>query len=99
MICWNRRNDDEGVMTHGTEGDDANEEAIAEFMTRVATLPGTLTLPDPMYLWWKAQLLQRRSAERRARLPVDVMQTIEMAAGLVAAVWLFYSSLSSVFRP
>ncbi len=68
-------------------------------MTRVAALPVTLTLPDPMYLWWKAQLLQSRDAERRARFPIDVMHPIEIAAGVIAAVWLFYSSLSYLFRP
>jgi len=86
-------------MTNGTDDHEGNEQAIVEFMRRLAALPVPLTLPDPMYLWWKAQLLQRRSAERRARLPIDVMQPIEIAAGLTAAVWLFYSSLSYLFRP
>src|SRR5260370_9114290 len=87
------RNGDEGVMTNGTERHGADEQAIAAFMTRVAALPVTLTLPDPMYLWWKAQLLQRREAGRRARFPVDVIQPIEIAAGLLAAGRLFPSSL------
>jgi hypothetical protein len=86
-------------MTNGTERHGADEQAIAAFMTRVAALPVTLTLPDPMYLWWKAQLLQRREAERRARFPIDVIQPIEIAAGLLAAVWLFYSSLWHLLRP
>jgi hypothetical protein len=90
---------DGGEMTDGTERDEGNDQPIAEFMTRVAALPVTMTLPDPMYLWWKAHLLQRRDAERRARLPIDVMQPIEIAAGLIAAVWLFYSSLWYLFRP
>jgi hypothetical protein len=87
------------MMTNGTERDEGNEQSIAEFMTRVAALPVPVTLPDPMYLWWKAHLLQRRDAERRARLPIDVVQPIEIATGLIAAVWLFYSSLSYFFRP
>ncbi len=85
-------------MTNGTEGHEANEQAIAEFMARVAALPVTSTLPDPMHVWWKAQLLERWSGERRARLPITVMQPIEIAASLVGAVWLFYSSLSYLFR-
>ena len=86
-------------MTNGTERDEGNERPIAEFMTCVAALPVTVTLPDPMYLWWKAHFLQRRDAGQLARLPIDVMQPIEIAAGLIAAVWLFYSSLSYLLRP
>jgi hypothetical protein len=85
-------------MTNGTERYEGNELTIAEFMTRVAALPVTVTLPDPMYLWWKAHLLQRRDVERRARFPIELVQPIEIAAGLMAAVWLFYSSLSYLFR-
>ena len=86
-------------MTNGIERYDADEQAIAEFMTRVAALPVSATLPDPLYLWWKAHLLQHRDAQRRARLPIDAMQPVEIAAGLIAAAWLFYSSLSHLLRP
>ncbi len=85
-------------MTNRTEGDEANDQAIAAFMARVAALPVTSTLPDPMQVWCKAQLLERWSAGRRARLPITVMQPIEIAASLIGAVWLFYSSLSYLFR-
>jgi hypothetical protein len=80
-------------MTDRPEHDEATEELIAEFMTRVAALPLPKTLPDPMQLWWKARLLERRAAEHRARLPIDVIQPIEIAAGLIAAAWLLYSFL------
>jgi len=85
-------------MADQTERDEGNDQPIAEFMARVAALPVTVTLPDPMYLWWKAHLLQRRDAERLALFPIDVVQPIEIATGLVAALWLFYSSLSYLFR-
>jgi hypothetical protein len=85
-------------MTHGTEGHELNEPAIAEFMARVAALPVTSALPDPMHAWWKAQLLERWSRERRARLPITVMQPIEIAASLIGAAWLFYSSLLYLLR-
>ena len=85
-------------MTNGTDGDEANDQAIASFMARVAALPVPSTLPDPMQVWCRAQLLARWSAERRARLPITVMQPIEIAATLIGAVWLFYSSLSYIFR-
>ncbi len=85
-------------MTNGTQGDEANEQAIAAFMARVSALPVTSTLPDPMQVWCRAHLLERWSAERRARLPITVMRPIEIAASLIGAVWLFYSSLSYLFR-
>ena len=85
-------------MTNGTDRDEASEQAIAAFMARVAALPVTSTLPDSMQVWCKAQLLERWSAERRARLPITVMQPIEIAASLIGAVWLFYSWLSYLFR-
>jgi hypothetical protein len=85
-------------MTNGTEGDEANEQAIAAFMARVAALPVTSALPDPVQVWCKAQLFERWSQERRARLPITVMQPIEIAASLIGAVWLVYSSLSYLFR-
>ena len=43
--------------------------------------------------WWKAQLLKKWEAERRAQWPLDVMQRIEIAGGLVAAGLLLSWSL------
>jgi hypothetical protein len=54
--------------------------------------------PDPIQVWWKARLLERWNEERRARIPITVMQPIEIAASPMGAVWLFYSSLSCLFR-
>jgi hypothetical protein len=85
-------------MTNGTHDDEAHEQAIAAFMARVAALPGPAALPDPLQVWCKAQLLERWSAERHARLPITVMRPIEIAASVIGAVWLVYSSLSYLFR-
>ena len=85
-------------MTNETEGAEPNEQAIAEFMTQVAALPVTSALPDPVHVWWKAQLLERWSNDRRARLPISVMLPIEAAASLIGAMWLVYSWLSYLFR-
>jgi hypothetical protein len=72
------------------------ERAVAAFMSRVANLripsPGS-RIPDPAALWCKAQLIQRWEAERRAQRPLDIMQPIEIAGGLVAAGLLLYWSL------
>ena len=64
------------------------ERAVAAFMSRVVNLripdPGS-PIPDPAALWNKARLIQRWEAERRAQRPLDIMQRIEIAGGLVAA--------------
>jgi hypothetical protein len=52
---------------------------------------------DPARLWWKAQLLKKWEAERRAQLPLDVMHPIEIAGGLVAAGLMLYWSLPYLF--
>jgi hypothetical protein len=84
-------------MTDWFELSQHDEEAVAAFMSRVAALPTEYRAVDPMYLWWKAQLLRRWDAERRVQLPLDVMQPIEIAAGLGAAAFLVYRSLPFLF--
>jgi hypothetical protein len=77
-------------MTKWDELGDADERANASFMRRVASLPAPAALPDPSVIWWKAQLVRRWEAQRRAQLPLDVMQPIEIVGGMaVAAVLLF----------
>jgi hypothetical protein len=75
---------------------DDEERAIATFMSRVASV----RIPDPESpilssntLWWKAKLLDRWEAERRAQWPLDIVQPIGIAGGLVAAGLLLYWSL------
>lgn len=84
-------------MTNWFELKAEDEQAIAAFMTRVAALPTDLRSSDAMQLWWKAQLLRRWDAERRAVAPIEVMQPFEIAAGLGAAAFLLYLSLPYLF--
>ena len=74
-----------------------DERHVAEFMQRVAALPTASFSVNPNYVWWKAQLLRRWDAERKAQIPLDVMQPIEIAAGLLVAGFLFYWSIGRVF--
>ena len=69
------------------------EAVVAAFMAQVGSLPARTATPDPAVLWLKAELLRRWDAERRAHIPLDVMQPVEMAAGLAAAAFLLYFSL------
>ena len=87
-------------MTEWFELNDEEERAVAAFMARVSALPTAGATPDAMQLWWKAQLLRRWDAERRAQAPLDVMHPFEIAAGLGTAALLLYWSfpyLSFVF--
>ena len=79
------------------ELNDNDETAVAAVMARVAALPGRARTPDPLPPWWKAQLLRRWDAERRAQLPLDLMQPIEMAAAVGAAAFLLFLSLPYLF--
>ena len=83
-------------MTEWFDLDENEERAIAAFMSRVSDLgipdPGS-RIPDPAELWCKAMLLRKWEAERRAQWPLDIMQPIEIAGGLVAAGLLLYWSL------
>ena len=83
-------------MTEWLDLGEEDERAIAAFMSRVANLriPNHESrIPTSGQLWWKAQLLKKWEAERRAQWPLDVMQPIEIAGGLVAAGLLLYWSL------
>ena len=82
-------------MTEWFDLNEADEKAIAAFMSRVANLripDPESRIPDPAQLWCKAKLLARWEAERRAQRPLDIMQPIEIAGGLVAAGVLLYLS-------
>jgi len=76
------------------------EEAVAAFMRRVAIVPEAdrAQRPDPSVLWWKAQLVRRWNSERRAQAPLDVIEPIQIAAGLVAAGLLLVWTLPSLAR-
>ena len=82
------------------EIDAEDERAVTAFMARLAATPMPVThhVPDALSLWWKAQLLRRWDAHRRVQAPLDVMEPIEIAAGLAAAAALFVWSLPSLLK-
>jgi hypothetical protein len=67
-------------------------------MTQVAALTTPMTMRDPRPLWWKAQLVRRWDAERRAQAPLDLIERIEIVAGLAAAAVLLVWTVPMVFR-
>src|SRR5262245_14286931 len=83
---WNRASE--------SNGDDREAQVVATWMTDLAALPVTnAPLPDPTYLWWKAELLRRWDAQQRATQPIEVGEQVEVGVGLAAAtgllIWLW----------
>ena len=85
-------------MANWFELHEDDDRAVAGFMARVASLPTTDATGNPMALWWKAQLIRRWDAERRAQLPLDVMDRIEIGAGLAAVAGLLVWAIPTVSR-
>jgi len=57
------------------------------WMRRMADTTGeSHSLPDPDVIWWKAQLLRRWNADRRASAPIERMHKAELFAGLASLV-------------
>jgi hypothetical protein len=83
---WNRR-----VMAQ-------DEAAVDEFMKRLAAAPPRhhSALPEAEVLWLKAQLLRRWEAERKVQIPLDIMEPVQLAAGLALASLLLVWSLPSL---
>jgi hypothetical protein len=76
------------------------EEVVSAYMTRLANAvpAGVSRVPDPAVLWVKAQMLKRWDAERKAQAPLDVMEPIQVVAGLAAAAVLFVWSIPSLLQ-
>ena len=81
--------------------DERDEEAVMGFMARVGALPPPPAAREgastPAQIWWKAQLLQQWDAERRVTAPIDHMQPVELAAGIVCAAFLLYRAIPYFF--
>jgi hypothetical protein len=77
-----------------------DEQLVADYMAKLAgTVPQrTSQVPDAGMLWVKAQMLRRWDAERKAQAPLDVMEPVQIAAGLAAAAVLFVWSLPSLLQ-
>ena len=76
------------------------EQNIAAYMSRLATAGSRYAprLPTADVLWVKAQMLERWEAERRVQAPLDVMDSFQIGAGLIAAGILLFWSLPALLR-
>jgi hypothetical protein len=87
-------------MVEWFDRDAEDDGVVAEYMDRLANVsPGKMSqVPDASVLWVKAQMLRRWDAERKAQAPLDVMEPIQIAAGIAAAAVLFIWSLPSLIQ-
>jgi hypothetical protein len=76
------------------------EQDISAYMSKLATAasPAGARLPAVDVLWVKAQMLQRWEAERKVQAPLDVMEPVQITAGLVAAGVLLFWSLPALLK-
>jgi hypothetical protein len=75
------------------------ERAVAVFMERLRStpLPVSPHIPGADVLWLKARLIRQWDAQRKVRRPIDVMEPLELAAGVMAAGLLLAWSVPSAF--
>src|SRR5262245_43427895 len=73
--------------------DEQDEALVSEWMRQFAALPlDAPRLPDPAYLWWKAELLKRWDAQRTVTAPLEWGERAQVATGLVGAAILLILS-------
>ena len=64
-----------------------DETLIAQAMAELAEAPhDSSRLPDPSFIWWKAQFLRRLDAEREATAPLDVGDHMHIGAAVLGAL-------------
>src|SRR5262249_61449598 len=85
-MTWNR--------SANAEIDVQETQMVTAWLKELSAVPVTeAPLPDPTYLWWKAELLRRWDAQQRITAPIEVGEQVQMGLGLVAAagllVWLW----------
>ena len=69
---------------------------VEAFMARLAAVREAGPGFDARALWWKGQLLRRWDAERRVTRPLDMIEPVEIAGGLIAAGLLLFWALPSL---
>jgi hypothetical protein len=76
------------------------EQHLAAYLSRLSAsaLPKTAHVPNADLLWVKAQMLRRWEVERKVQAPLDLMEPVQIAAGLVAAGVLLVWSLPSLLK-
>jgi hypothetical protein len=83
IMMWNRSANLEAV--------DQETQMVTAWLKELSALPVTeAPLPDPTYLWWKAELLRRWDAQQRVTAPIEIGEQVQMGLGLIAAAGLLF---------
>jgi hypothetical protein len=73
--------------SHEDKLDAQDERDVAAWMQELAALPlDTSPTTDPVYLWWKAEMLRRWDAQRRVVAPIDIGEHVVAGIALFAAL-------------
>jgi hypothetical protein len=88
------------MTVSGSDVSASEERLVAAFMEKLRTAPlhASAHIPGADVLWVKARLIRQWEAQRKARMPIEVMEPIEIAAGVLAAGLLLFWSLPSAFE-
>jgi len=85
--------DDPAVHAHLETCATCREAAdVADFLLRVAATPDPHRLPEASRVWFRAQLVRKWDAERRATKPIETMHRAErglLFVGLIVLVWMW----------
>jgi hypothetical protein len=66
---------------------DEDEHLVARAMRELAQETAVdRPLPDPSFIWWKAQLLRRFEAEREVTAPLEIGDRFHIGAAVLGAV-------------
>ena len=76
------------------------DRVVAGFMDRlrIAPLQVSPQIPGADVLWLKVRLIRQWEAQRKVRMPIDFMEPVEIAAGIMAAGFLLFWALPSAFE-
>ena len=66
---------------------DEDEQLVTRAMRELAQRPAVdRPLPDPSFIWWKAQLLRRFEAEREVTAPLEIGDRFHLGAAVLGAL-------------
>lgn len=86
-------------MTDSRADNAFQDRVVAAFMDRLRTAPLEVSpqVPGADVMWVKARLIRQWEAQRKVRRPVEVMEPVEIAAGMIAAGFLLFWAVPSAF--
>ena len=79
---------------------DREDTLVRLWMQEFAALPlPEGRLPEPQLLWWKAELLRKWDAERKAISPIERAEPVTVTIGVIGALVLMLTLWQSVPGP